>query len=121
VRLVLALTVCGCSGEELCVERSVTIEQGAYGRLTYMSDVGGSEREPQRQTQVNVITPSNVNFVTISDDDGIYELTLPDGDYSLCFTECEAFKIEGSVVRVDFFGAFVGSHWSVVPRSTCAE
>ena len=114
------LVVAGCT-DQYCVDELYTIEQGAYGQLTYRSDIGGSE--PTGIPKVFTIyrgDPIELLGRVPSDERGLYQVVLPGGGYTFCLDmSCGAITVpDAGVIRFDYVSGFGGGSWDA-ERHTC--
>ena len=108
-----ALLVAGC-GLDRNIEGKVTISQGVYGQLVEGCDTSGCQDQPASGEHVVVYAASeSTTFASAdSDDDGVYQIELPGGDYTLCTYSCTPISVpESSLVRYDWTSGPGGGHW----------
>src|SRR5688572_11422719 len=84
----LMAPVMGCGGVDRDIEDQITIEQGVYGLLVSGCETSGCNAQPAANEAVVVYVPGANNVRVMSDDDGVYEIDLPAGDYTLCTSAC---------------------------------
>src|SRR5512139_3473054 len=83
----IALLAVGCGdGIDENIEDQITIEQGVYGLLISGCDTSGCHDQPAAGEHVIVYAPgANGPFSqSTSDDNGVYQINLVSGDYTLC-------------------------------------
>lgn len=111
---VLALGACG--GLDHDIEDQVTIEQGVYGLLISGCDTAGCQDQPAAGEQVVVYTAGTKSgpFTQVaSDDDGVYQINLVAGDYTLCTYSCTTVTVPAhGKIRYDWVSGPGGGHWS---------
>jgi hypothetical protein len=115
--LVAAALACGC-GLDRNIEDSVTIQQGVYGQLVTGCDTGDCRDQPATDQRVMVQAPGQSvgPFAeTTSDGNGVYQLELPVGDYTLCTFSCTPITVPGhTIVRFDWTSGPGGGHWEKI-------
>jgi hypothetical protein len=91
------------------IEDKVTINQGVYGLLV-AADVPAAN-----QNVVVYAAGANGEFATAtSDRDGVYQIDLPNGDYTLCTSACTPITTpSSSLVRYDWTNGPGGGHWQM--------
>ena len=92
------------------IEGQVTIDQGVYGLLT-------TEDRPANGDSVTVYSAGDsMPFATAtSDSNGVYQIDLPDGDYTLCTSSCTPIATPASAtVRYDWTDGPGGGHWQKI-------
>jgi hypothetical protein len=103
------------------VEQRVTIQQGIYGQVTSLDDVGRHEPQPlggfpiyvydvPAGTVLGAPTASTASETSL----GFYEMALPSGDHVVCtsFQRCVVVTIRaGQRLRLDYEFS-VGPGWS---------
>ena len=112
--LLFALLVSGC-GLDRNIEGKVTIGQGVYGLLVQGCDSSGCQDQPADGEHVTVYAASaSTAFASAdSDGDGVYQIELPGGDYTLCTYACVPISVPGSAtVRYDWTSGPGGGTWS---------
>jgi hypothetical protein len=128
--LLLALGACSDpppTAPDYCVESEVTVTQGLYGRVTYTTDVGENPQpQPVPNMAVQVFDGPNGSAVAnaITDEAGVYQVSLDVGSYALCYAtnNCASFSIAANdLVRADLPSCFCENAWLVVERSSCAQ
>jgi hypothetical protein len=103
--LLLLASACGLDRN---IDRKVTIHQGVYGLLVDAQD------QPALNVAVFVYAAGHVGApaMTTSDRDGVYQIALPPGDYTLCTMGCTVIAVPASgKVRYDWTGGPAGGHW----------
>jgi hypothetical protein len=109
-----ALLVAGGCGLDRNIEGKVTIQQGVYGQLVRGCDTSGCQDQADSDEHVVVYAASESSaFATAdSDGDGVYQIDLPPGDYTLCTYSCTPINVPGqTVVRYDWTSGPGGGHW----------
>ena len=104
--LLLALLSVGC-GVNHDIEDKVTIDQGVYGLLV-------ANEIPAANQDVTVYAAGEATaFATMtSDGDGIYQIDLPNGDYTLCTASCTPISTPAAAkIRYDWTNGPGGGHW----------
>ena len=112
--LLFALLLGGC-GLDRNIEGKVTIGQGVYGLLVQGCDSAGCQDQPAGGEHVTVYaaSASSAFASTDSDSDGVYQIELPGGDYTLCTYSCVQISVPGAAtVRYDWTSGPGGGHWS---------
>jgi hypothetical protein len=107
------VVVCGC-GLDRNIEGKVTIQQGVYGQLIQGCDTSGCQDQPDSGEHVVVYAASQSSaFASAdSDGDGVYQIELAAGDYTLCTYSCTPISVPGqSTVRYDWTSGPGGGHW----------
>ena len=97
------------------IEDQITIDQGVYGLLISGCDTAGCEDQPAAGEQVVVYAAgANGIFSQVkSDDDGVYQIDLVEGDYTVCLYTCTAVTVTANdKIRLDWFSGPGGGHWS---------
>lgn len=112
---VLLIAVLGaCGGLDRDIEDQVTIEQGVYGLLVSGCDTTGCNDQPAAGQQVMVFAPGVDRALTLtySDDEGVYQIDLEDGDYTLCTYSCVPISIPAATkIRADWTSGPGGGVW----------
>lgn len=108
--LVLAPLV-GCAGVDRDIEDQITIDQGVYGLLISGCPTSGCNAQPAANEAVVVYVPGADNVRVMSDADGVYEIDLPAGEYTLCTTSCTQISVPQGVVRYDWTSGPEGGKW----------
>ena len=111
--VLFALLVGGC-GLDRNIEGKVTIQEGVYGQLVQGCDTSGCLDQPDSDEHVVVYAASQSSAYANadSDDDGIYQIELPGGDYTLCTYSCTPISVpEQTLVRYDWTSGPGGGHW----------
>ena len=69
-----------------CVEATLSIQQGVYGRVMFVDDVRGTNHctEPPSPAVGATFTLSN-GASAQTDSNGVYQIEAAGGDYTLCF------------------------------------
>lgn len=108
----MALVVgAGCTGVDRDIEDQITIEQGVYGLLIAGCDTGGCQDQPAAHAEVVVHIPGEDDREVMSDGDGVYQIDLPAGDYTLCTSSCTPVTVPAGTVRYDWTSGPGGGHW----------
>ena len=95
------------------IEDQITIDQGVYGLL--ISGCDGCQDQPAAGEQVVVYgaTANGPISQGKSDDDGVYQIDLVEGDYTVCLNTCTAVTVTANdKVRLDWVSGPGGGHWS---------
>jgi hypothetical protein len=110
----IALVVTACGGVDSNIEDQIDIDQGVYGLLISGCDTAGCRDQPATGEQVLVYAPgeASVHARTSSDDDGIYQIDLDVGNYTLCTASCIAITVPFGVVRHDWTSGPGGGRWT---------
>lgn len=111
---VLALGACG--GLDHDIEDQITIEQGVYGLLIAGCDTAGCQDQPAAGEQVVVYAAGTktgpFSHVT-SDGNGVYQINLVAGDYTLCTYSCTPITVPArDKIRYDWVSGPGGGQWS---------
>lgn len=96
------------------IESKVTIKQGVYGLLVEGCQASGCQDQPAANHPVIIYTAgqSGTYATETSDVDGVYQIDLPVGDYTLCTSACTPISIPTeSKVRYDWTSGPGGGHW----------
>ena len=107
--LLLGQFAFGC-GVDRDIEDRVTIAQGVYGLLTTQDRPAGGD-------EVTVLSAgTTASFATAtSDSNGVYQIDLPDGDYTLCTSSCTPIATPASAtVRYDWTDGPGGGQWQKI-------
>ena len=107
MKYVLLALLAGC-GVDRNIADKVTIDQGVYGLL-----LDGDQ--PAANQNVTVFSAgATAAYATMqSDGDGVYQIDLPDGDYTLCTSACVPIATPASAtVRYDWTSGPDGGHWT---------
>lgn len=105
------LSVAGCGGVDRNIEDQITIDQGVYGLLIAGCDTSGCNDQPAANADVAVYVPGGEELIVTSDGDGVYEIDLPAGDYTLCTYSCTAVSVPFGTVRYDWTSGPGGGQW----------
>ena len=114
MRYLLFVLVLGGCGLDRNIEGKVTINQGVYGLLVQGCDASGCADQPAGGQHVTVYAASaSTAFASAdSDGDGVYQIELPGGDYTLCITSCVPISVPGdTTVRYDWKSGPGGGMW----------
>jgi len=119
----------GCESS-FCVERNVSISEGVYGRVTYQTDVSPDSNPPEPVAGETILVADSPGGAVVtsgtSEDDGVYQLEVGPGSYSVCYANaalaCEGFDVTTAtpLIRVDLHKG-QGTYWSREPRSDCSD
>jgi hypothetical protein len=111
--MVLALAACGAVDHD--IEDQITIEQGVYGLLISGCDTSGCQDQPAAGEMVTVYAAGDADGPVTkvkSDDDGVYQINLVEGDYTLCTYSCVTASVpEYTKVRYDWTSGPGGGRW----------
>jgi hypothetical protein len=111
--LLVFLALSGC-GLDRNIENKVTIQQGVYGLLVQGCDTSGCQDQPASEEHVTVYAASeSAAFASAnSDGDGVYQIELPGGDYTICTYSCTQISVpDQALVRYDWTSGPGGGHW----------
>jgi hypothetical protein len=115
MRFVLfALLAVGCGSVDRNIEDQITIDQGVYGLLISGCDTSGCQDQPDKgeAVMVYVAGENHVHAMDMSDRDGVYQIDLEPGDYTLCTYSCTPITVPAaSTVRYDWTSGPGGGHW----------
>ena len=112
--LIALLTVVGCATVDRDIEDQITIQQGVYGLLISGCDTTGCKDQPASGERVVVYAPGETGAFAraTSDQEGIYQIDLAAGDYTLCTYSCTAVTVpESDVIRADWTSGPGGGAW----------
>ena len=112
----IALLAVGCGASvDRDIEDEITIDQGVYGLLISGCDTQGCRDQPASGERVIVYAPGQKGehaHVT-SNEDGIYQIDLGAGDYSLCTYSCTSVTVrESDIIRADWTSGPGGGNWT---------
>jgi hypothetical protein len=107
----IALVVAGCGGVDRDIEDQITIDQGVYGLLISDCDGDGCQDQPAAHADVVVYIPGEDDRRVTSDGEGVYEIDLPAGDYTLCTSSCTPVTVPAGIIRYDWTGGPGGGEW----------
>ncbi len=109
----IALLAVGCGDAiDENIEDQITIEQGVYGLLISGCDTSGCHDQPAAGEEVIVYAAGQDEQSVTADGNGVYEIRLPAGDYTLCTTVCTAVTVpSGNTVRYDWKSGPGGGEW----------
>ncbi len=108
VLVVMSATIlaAGC-GLDRDIESRVTIPQGVYGLLT-----SGGVGAANQNVTVYAASASGAYATATSDHQGVYQIDLPDGDYTICTSSCISISTPSSAtVRYDWTDGPGGGTW----------
>ena len=109
--LITALVV-GCGGGvDEHIEDQITIQQGVYGLLISGCDTAGCVDQPAAGAEVVVYAAGQDEQSVTADGNGVYEIDLPAGDYTLCTSSCTAVTVPYGTVRYDWTSGPGGGQW----------
>lgn len=110
----IALLAVGCGDAiDENIEDQITIEQGVYGLLISGCDTSGCQDQPAVGEEVIVYAAGQDEQSVTADDNGVYEIRLPAGDYTLCTSVCTPVSVPtGNTVRYDWKSGPGGGQWS---------
>lgn len=100
----------GC-GVDRDIEDQITIDQGVYGLLIKGCDQSGCNDQPAANEEVTVYIPGQDDERVMSDGDGVYQVDLPAGDYTLCTSSCTPITVPYGRIRYDWTSGPGGGHW----------
>lgn len=107
-----ALLAFGCGdGVDQHIEDEITIEQGVYGLLVSGCDTAGCHDQPAAGAKVVVYAAGQDQRSVTSDANGVYEIDLSTGDYTLCTSVCTAVTVPHGLVRYDWTSGPGGGSW----------
>jgi hypothetical protein len=110
--LITTLLTVGCGGGvDEHIEDQITIEQGVYGLLIAGCDTSGCQDQPAAGEEVVVYTAGQDEQTVTSDGDGVYEIVLPVGDYTLCTSSCTPATVPYGTIRYDWKSGPGGGQW----------
>jgi hypothetical protein len=110
--LITTLLAVGCGGGvDEHIEDQITIQQGVYGLLIAGCDTSGCQDQPAAGEEVVVIAAGHDAQTVTSDADGVYEIDLPTGDYTLCTSSCTPVTVPYGTVRYDWKSGPGGGQW----------
>lgn len=90
------------------IATKVTIAEGVYGQLT-------SDGLPVAKQQVTVYAATGTYATATSDGDGVYQVDLPNGDYTICTSACTTISTPSSAtVRYDWTNGPGGGTWDKI-------
>ena len=114
--LLMAALLGACGSLDTHIEDQITIEQGVYGLLISGCDTSGCQDQPAAGEHVTVYAAgSDGKFSEVrSDDNGVYQINLVAGNYTLCTSSCTAITVPtNDKIRVDWTSGPGGGHWSI--------
>lgn len=113
----IALLAVGCGDSiDEHIEDQITIEQGVYGLLISGCDTSGCQDQPAAGEDVVVFAPGREEESVTSDGDGVYEIRLPAGDYTLCTYSCTPLTVPNNgTIRYDWTSGPGGGQWAPQP------
>lgn len=114
--LVAIVLVSGC-GLDRNIESKVTIDHGIYGLLVKGCDASGCQDLPDTGERVTVYAPGGDTAMAAatSDADGVYQIAVPAGDYTLCTSSCTPVSVpQGARVRYDWTSGPGGGTWAKI-------
>jgi hypothetical protein len=116
LRYLLMVAVVGaCGSVDMDIEDQITIKQGVYGLLISGCDTAGCQDQPAAGEYV-VVYAAGANGALLrvtSDNDGVYEMSLDAGDYTLCTSSCTTVTVlANEKIRYDWVSGPGGGHWS---------
>ncbi len=110
--LITALLAVGCGGGvDEHIEDQITIHQGVYGLLIAGCDTSGCLDQPAANAEVVVYAAGQDEQAVSSDTDGVYEIDLVAGDYTLCITTCTPVTVPYGTIRYDWTSGPGGGQW----------
>ena|ERR1051326_8477360 len=111
--LLVAAGLGGC-GLDRNIEDKVSIDQGVYGLLVTTCDSSGCVDQPAANEHVMVFAAASQGAYksAVSDPDGIYQIMLPEGDYTLCVSACTQIRVPSGTVRYDWTSGPGGGSWT---------
>ncbi len=103
--VVLALGAgCGLNDD---IAGKVTIDHGVYGLLS-----SGGVGAANQRVSVYAAISSGAYATSRSDDQGVYQITLPVGDYTICTSGCITISTSDSTIRYDWTDGPGGGTWN---------
>ena len=116
LRYLLMVAVVGaCGSVDTDIEDQITIDQGVYGLLISGCDTAGCQDQPAAGEYV-VVYAAGANGPLLrvtSDSDGVYQMNLVAGDYTLCTNSCTTVTVRANEkVRYDWVSGPGGGRWS---------
>jgi hypothetical protein len=109
----LAVSACGSVDHD--IEDQITIDQGVYGLLISGCEMDGCQDQPAVGEYVVVFSAGadGVFSKVTSNDDGVYQINLVAGNYTLCTYSCTTVTVPAhGKVRYDWTSGPGGGHWS---------
>jgi len=108
VKYALFLAVVAACAMDRDIATKVTITEGVYGQLT-------SDSLPVAKQQVTVYSATGAYSTATSDGDGVYQIDLPNGDYTICTSACTTITTPSSAtVRYDWTDGPGGGTWDKI-------
>jgi hypothetical protein len=107
MKYVLVVLLAASCGLDRNIESKVTIDQGVYGLL--MADGIGAANQ---DVTVYAANASGPYATATSDGQGVYQINLPNGDYTICTSSCATISTPSSAtVRYDWTDGPGGGTW----------
>lgn len=104
---VVLLFAAGCGLNE-DLSGKVTINEGVYGLLS-----SGGVGAANQQVSVYAATATGAYATSTSDHQGVYQITLPIGDYTICTSGCITIStLQDLTVRYDWTDGPGGGTWN---------
>jgi hypothetical protein len=119
LRYLLMVAVVGaCASVDTDIEDQITIKQGVYGLLISGCDTSGCQDQPAAGQHVVVYAAGATGpfAQVVSDNDGVYQINLNAGDYTLCLVtyNCTTVTVPpNEKIRYDWVSGPGGGNWSV--------
>lgn len=110
----MALLSVGCGGVDREIEDQITIDQGVYGLLISGCDTSGCQDQPAAGEHVVVFAAGQdgAYAMATSDENGVYQIDLEAGDYTLCTYNCTPITVPPyDTVRYDWTSGPGGGKW----------
>jgi hypothetical protein len=105
--VVALLFVAGCGMDR---EITLTIDQGVYGLLS-----SGDTAAANQKVTVFAASSTGPYATATSNHEGVYQIDLPNGDYTICTTGCTTISTPSSAtVRYDWTDGPGGGTWDKI-------
>jgi hypothetical protein len=108
MKYLLLAWLIGACGVDHDIESKVTIDQGVYGLL-----LAGDNLPAASESVAVYRAGATTVFATMtSDHDGVYQIDLANGDYTLCTASCTPIATpSNALVRYDWTSGPGGGEW----------